>query len=597
MSKSISLILSLGIVAFAYCYALLSPSHYIMFANDFNSALVITTLYSVAVLFGLKYVQIEKIGISTYSWLALAGVFFIQPLVNHITYPDALVFPIGLLLLCALFSVFVVNIPQQQRSNIIKYSAWLMLGAGILSVGTQFIQLFYPNVFSFIVPTETGRLFGNIAQPNQAAFVAVLAVTAVFYLHYLYQKNIKINLLLALSVIILVAGVSMTISRAGVVLLALAMIGAMFYAWQSYKYRVVLFMSIFILSVIGYNMGSYLMQAFFVEYYQGSGFERMSTGIVGLRQVLLERAYLGFAENPIFGIGYHNFMSYGFDRIEQWRFFEPAHHTHNVIAQLAVELGLVGLVAILGIVIVLFKQVILFFKKSLSTDYLFVCLVLLIFVAYSFSEYPLWYPAFLFPFVFLLGLLDKGVSFNIFNLKKVFLAVTVVLTLVSASYTIFYHTYLKDYEIVMFANVNNQQKIDAYQRFPNMFGFRESKEYMLHMIVDEENTDNMSQLIELGDRLIKKTGSMDITRIQIVLLMKSGRQEEADKLIRRVCVWEYQQTGNCNIALERILVIDSNDEMGYVKRLSHWYREWIQGRDTELAERVRAVHELNNRKQ
>lgn len=571
MSKNYSFVLSFIIIAFAYFYAVLSPSHYIMFANDFNSALVITTLYGVGILFGLKSLYLEKIGLSTFSWLALAGVFLIQPFVSYITYPDALVFPIGLLLLCTLFSIFAINIPKHQRTKIIEYIAWIILGVGLLNVGTQLLQLFYPNTFSFIAPMAAGRLHGNIAQPNQAAFVAVLAVTAVGYLHYLYQKNIKINVILALSMVVLVAGVSMTISRAGLVLLILSIVGMTLYSWQSHKYRFMILAAVSGLSVLGYKLGVLLLQTFFVEYYQESGVERLSTGIVYLRQLLLERAFLGFSENPIFGIGYNNFMSYGFDRIEQWRFFEPADHAHNLIAQLAVEFGLVGLLATLGVVIVLFQQVILFFKKSLSTDDLFLCLLLLIFVAYSFSEYPLWYPAFLFPFVFLVGLLDKGMSFNLTHLKKVFLALATVLTVFSASYSIFYHTYLQDYEIVMFADVDNQQKIDAYQRFPNMFGFRESKEYMLHMIVDEENTENIDQLIELGDRLIRETGSMDITRVQIYLLMKAGKQEEADRLIRRVCVWEYQQTENCNIALDKILEIDPNDDMGYAKRLSTWY--------------------------
>lgn len=561
---------SLIFLAMGYFYAFLSPNHYAMFSSNFNAGLEITVFYSIAICLGLKSVQIEKIGFSTLSWFSLAVIILIQPLVNHIYYPDALIFPFGLLLISGLLSIFASNVSVEQRIDIIKYSAWVVLVVGLLNVVTQLIQLFYPNTFDFIAPTVE-RLHGNIAQPNQASVISVFAVTAGFYLSYLNQKNIKIQLILAMSLVLLVAGISLTISRTGLILLFITIFGALFYSWQSHKYRLAFLILTCVLSMIGYKVGLWLMQAFFTEYYQGSGIERLSTGIVHLRQLLLERAFLGFSESPIFGIGYDNFMAYGFDNIEKWSVFEPADHAHNLIAQLAVEFGLVGLLTISGVVIVLIQQLVLFFRKSLSAHDLFLCLLLLSFVAYSFSEYPLWYPAFLLPFVFFVGLLDKGFSFSSINFKKILLILSICSTVIVTSYTAFYHYYLEEYEIVMFVKTDNQQKIDAYQRFPNIFGFRKTKEYMLHMVVDPEKPENADNLIVLGERLIKATGSMDITRVQIALLMMKGRQDEADMLNRRVCIWEYQYNQKCDVAMQKILTIDPEDKMGYAKRLNDWY--------------------------
>lgn len=564
---------SLAIAAFAYLYGVLSPAHYRMFGNDFNSSLVLTTLFGLSVCFGLRAVVIKHIGFATLTWLALAMIIIIQPVVNHIDYPDALMFPFGLLVLTALFSIIATNTPVDKRGNIIQCLAWLFWVVGILSTLTQFAQLFYPNTFGFIAKlSPLNRLYANLSQPNQASFVNVLAVTSGFYLFYLHLKNKKVILLLAIGLMMLVMGISFSLSRAGLLLLMAAIFGAVFYPWPSHKLRIGWLAITTTLSVVGYHAAILLMQSFSTVYQGTSGVDRLLSEGVNLRHILLERAWSAFSSNPVFGVGYDNYLSYGFANIERWDWFEPADHAHNVIAQIGAEFGIVGLIAILGVVFVLFKQLVLFFRKKLSPHALFLCLMLFIFVLYSFSEFPLWYPKFLFSFAFMIGLLDRGFLVKNIQLNRLVFIIAVIFTTISGVYAYLYHHYLIKYEITMFANVDNQQKIDAYYQFPNIFGFYKSKEYMLHMIVDE-NTNNTKKLIELGWRVIHSNGSMDVTRVQVRLLMKEGRQEEADALYRRLCIWEYQQSKNCDSTLEKILEIDSEDGMSYAKRLNDWYAQ------------------------
>jgi O-antigen ligase len=67
---------------------------------------------------------------------------------------------------------------------------------------------------------------------------------------------------------------------------------------------------------------------------------RDETGSREARKVLLEQAWLIFLEHPITGVGAGQFMNYGPPgRAEKWRV------THNVLLQMASEVGIFGLVA------------------------------------------------------------------------------------------------------------------------------------------------------------------------------------------------------------------------------------------------------------
>lgn len=565
---------------FAYLYGLLSTEHFLMFGNSFYLGLLVTALFGVATYFGLKTIEIKKLGFSTLTWLGLAAIVAIQPLFNHIAYPDALIFPFGLFLLSAIFSLIAVNLPAEKKLSMTDYFAWLLLIVGLLSAGTQFIQLFFPNTFGFIAPiSPLGRPYSNIAQPNHASFVNVLAITAGFCLYYRYCSN-KINtkylVFFIISFLILAIGISLTSSRAGLILLAVSIFGVLFYTWSSQKLRFSLFVASIALAVASYQLGVWLLTNVFSLYQGNSGVERLLSDGVGLRRVLWDRAWSAFSANPIFGVGYDNYLSHGLQNIETLAWFEPADNSHHIISHIAAEFGLLGLFAMLGAVVVIIRQIILFFKKKLLAQELFLCIVLALFVLFSFSEFPLWYPVLLFPFVFFLGLLDKGFELKTISVKKPIMAMTIVLALLSALYTGLYRSNLINYETVVFSNASNQQKIDAYQAFPNVFGFAKSKEYMLFYIVDDSNPDNIERLIEMGDRLMT-TGvvGMEIAEVQAILLMKAGKQDEADTINRRLCVWEYQHVKQCNKVVEQILALDADDEMGYAKRLSKWYNEWL----------------------
>lgn len=557
---------------FAYLYGILSKEHFIMFGNSFYLNILMAATFGASAFFGLQATTIERVGFSTLTWLGLAIIVAIQPIVNNIAYPDALIFPFGLFLLSAIFSLVSINLSTEKKQSFIDFCAWLFLIVGLLSTSTQFLQLFYPNTFDFIAKiSPLGRPYGNISQPNHASFVNVLAITSIFYLYYKNYLHKKIAVLFAIAFLLLTIGISLSMSRAGLILLTASVFGTLFYSWQSHKLRFLVLTTSVLLTVIGYQLGVWLLTNVFAFYQGGSGAERLASDGIGLRWVLWDRAWSAFASSPIFGIGYDNYLAHGLQNIETLDWFEPADNSHNIISHIAAEYGMVGLTAICGVTVVLFKNLILFFQKRLQSQELFVCILLALFVLFSFSEFPLWYPVFLLPFVFLVGLLDTGLVVKNFSLKKIVTPMVVTLSLIATLYTGLYRQNLQKYEIVTFANVTNQEKIDAYQSFPRIFGFQKTREYMLYILVDDENEENIERLIEMGNRLMTAIAGMDVARVQVNLLMRTDRQEEADKLNRRLCIWEYQHFKQCDNVKKQILLLDPEDKMGYATRLNDWY--------------------------
>lgn len=567
-----------------YLYGILSPEHYSMGSNDLFVGFKITVMLTLGCFIWYVNNRVVKIGYSTITWLSLLVLMVIQPLMHHITYVDELIFPIGALLVSMIVSITGVNIPQSKYLSVIKSTAWILLSAGIFTLIIQLIQLFFPNNTLDFIFTPKDRLYGNVAQPNQAGFIHVLSITSAIYLFYLHHKNKILAFFLPLLILLLSIGVSFSISRTALILLAFTMIGVFFYRWQSHKLRVGFTVGLVIVSAIGYQLGNLLMKLFFAGFKGQDGVSRLVQESVGLRPALYDRAFSAIKEEPITGIGYGNYLNYGLERIEQWFWFEHAQHSHNIITQIWSELGLLGMAAIMGVVFVLLKQLYLFATFKLTQEKYFVCLLLSVFVLYSLSEFPLWYAKYLYMFAFLVALLENGWEFKNLALSKTLAVVSAIIAVISFGYATVYDRHLEKYEIVMVAQVNNQQKIDAYQAFPNIFGFTRVKEEMLNMVADED-TNDPERLLAIGDRLMRTRGNLDVMRVQARLLMKTGRVDEVYKLHRKMCIIEHQGQvlsgvphNDCAYTLQDVKKIDPEDKMSYTKTLLDFYKQRYGGK-------------------
>jgi O-antigen ligase len=133
-----------------------------------------------------------------------------------------------------------------------------------------------------------------------------------------------------------------------------------------------------------------------------------------LRIELLRDALALATRHPFAGVGFGNFSAARWEELA-WPMGEPVSaHAHNVVAQLAAELGILGaLLVVLPAAFVVLKSLRPLVSLRARPEQFFVAGVLVVVSGYSLTEYPLWYAFFLFPFAFLLGMVDQPcVSFK-----------------------------------------------------------------------------------------------------------------------------------------------------------------------------------------
>lgn len=567
------------IFSLMYLFGILSTAHYTMGRLDFFINLVVVFLSSLGLLVWFLNHSISKIGVSTLTWLALLFCVALQPLFNHITYPDALLFPIALLSVATLLSLVGVNVDQLQKERFI-YSVSILLAIGAsLTFLTQVVQLVAPNTMIGFIARSSDRIYGNLAQPNQSAFVLILGLTSLFYFMHKIQSHARRFLYwggLAVLAGFFAMGVGLTASRAGVLMAVASLIGVLFYPWQKHQYRFGVFVVMAGVCLFGYQLGTTAMNTMLATETSAVG-RLVGEQSLGMRQALLARAWDAFLSDPLTGIGYGNYLSFGVNHMADYSFFENASHSHNFITQLLAELGVLGIACLFGIAWVLTKKVGLFLTFKLTANQVFLYLTLLIFVLYSLSEYPLWYARYLFVAVFLIALLDDGFDFKNFNFHKILTGLSLIITLLSAGYIKWYDDYLMRYEAVMMMNMTDGEKVEAYKTLPVVFGFSKFKEEMLHMLMTEDD-QNIKAQIELGYRVMNETGSIDVMNFQARALVRADRAEEADKVYQILCMREHHSVGRCDHTLMQILERDESDVEGYAKRLHDWYQQWLAKR-------------------
>ena len=103
--KKNSLSIFLGFLSLVYLLGVTSYKHTSMGRWDMYMGLVLTLLLAIGLLIWYSSNSIKKIGISTVTWLLMLLVFILQPLLNHITYLDSLIFPIGIMLVLSLIHI------------------------------------------------------------------------------------------------------------------------------------------------------------------------------------------------------------------------------------------------------------------------------------------------------------------------------------------------------------------------------------------------------------------------------------------------------------------------------------------------------------
>lgn len=288
--------------------------------------------------------------------------------------------------------------------------------AGMINAGISVLQIYQPELLDGSVLAQSllpGRSVGNLRQPNHLAYLLVWSLLATAML---YQMG-KLQTIWALAMsFVMAAALVLSASRTGLLSLLLLVAWAVFDSSAGNKTRRILLLSLLWFTLAW--MGS-------VWWSQASGAElaaqsRIAEGVASPpRWLLIRDSWALISQHPWFGVGWGEFNF-------AWTLTPMASrsglhfdHTHNLVLQWLVELGVPMGLLLTGL---LFRVFWLAWRKTSSqasgsqqfeshqirrASCVAACLI----VVPSLLEYPLWYAYFLFPVFFWIGVsLFKGTA-------------------------------------------------------------------------------------------------------------------------------------------------------------------------------------------
>lgn len=531
------------ILGLAYFYGVLSTQHYAPSILDLYIGLGITIALCTGLLIVILYSKIVHVSYTTIICVFFTLLIVCQPLISVIDYSDSLLFPFNALLLMTCLSIVITNI-ESKSIIIAALLASLYLG-GILTVCTQLLQLFsssYPEWLESLVfyGTDSTRPYGNVGQPNQAAYIIAMALIAANYwfLRVKNQSQLPIVFWIALlivSVVFLGIGQGLSSSRGGLILSLVACLGTVILYQASLKKRLLFFSFILALITFGNWLGTKLLLNYAV--FQQTALDRVISTNTSrpLRWYLQEQAWLTFSTDWLTGAGWNNLPKVALANAESLNRFVFATNTHFLPSQIAAELGLIGIVGLLGLGFVIFRGV---FRSNHNLETKTMTILIILSLLYACSEYPFWYMRFLLLFTCLVALLDNTKLRVKFRIKPIMMTYLIVLLIGSVFYMNSYRQYVAVDNLIKRADVKDYEAQILVEQLNNIYGFSKFKEIMMFRELPV-NSSNIKPFIALGNRVISNYLDPDLITRQAMLLALDNQNQESLKLYKAACLYEF----------------------------------------------------------
>ena len=551
--KSIFLFSSgIGLSILGYLNPLHSPIGHDFLVNVI-SFIVIGLSIGMVLLNNAHRIRLQEFSISVYTWIALTILLCMQPMISVIRYADALIFPVGALILVAIASVLttnVLNTRMAKRQFINQISVWLYVML-VLNFIVQVMQTLNYNITIGGFPVTrlaalADRMDGNFGQANHTAYAYIFGIGCIIYQMDTYRlATDKLNgvkssqyqpyyqwlrvILLALFAV----AISLTKSRA-VFLMLVAVVGVYFFSQISRKGTIKksLIASGSILGVfaISYLVGGMLLAHLAPDKVDATGGmgRLVSSGVDSQRMALTHKAIMIIKDYPLTGIGWRNFTVGAIPHVDEMTYVTFSDNSHMVFTQIASELGIVGLLCLIPVLWLLLRSVHTRHSPESAMALAFVIATCI----YACFEYPLWYFRFLVVFAIFLAMIEqKNYTFKTENpkLSAILGSVAIVLTFISGYYLYQYwtHKYLFWYAHPML-QAENAKKNKA------VFGFLNYADMDLATKI-EISPDKLPQKLALFDRVIVDESSVFNLVSYGQLLSFDGKYAKALDTFKTAC--------------------------------------------------------------
>lgn len=551
--KSIFLFSSgIGLSILGYLNPLHSPIGHDFLVNVI-SFIVIGLSIGMVLLNNAHRIRLQEFSISVYTWIALTILLCMQPMISVIRYADALIFPVGALILVAIASVLttnVLNTRMAKRQFINQISVWLYVML-VLNFIVQVMQTLNYNIIISGFPVTrlaalADRMDGNLGQANHTAYAYIFGIGCIIYQmdtyrlaigklsgvksprYQLYYQWLRVILLALFAV-----AISLTKSRA-VFLMLVAAVGVYFFSQISRKGTIKksLIASGSILGVfaISYLVGGMLLAHLAPDKVDATGGmgRLVSSGVDSQRMALTHKAIMIIKDYPLTGIGWRNFTVGAIPHVDEMTYVTFSDNSHMVFTQIASELGIMGLLCLMPVLWLLLRSVHTRHSPESAMALAFVMATCI----YACFEYPLWYFRFLVVFAIFLAMIEqKNYTFKTENpkLSAILGSVALVLTFISGYYLYQYwtHKYLFWYAHPML-QAENAKKNKA------VFGFLNYADMDLATKI-EISPDKLPQKLALFDRVIVDESSVFNLVSYGQLLSFDGKYTKALNTFKTAC--------------------------------------------------------------
>lgn len=547
------------------CYAVgvLNTAHYEPYTT-FPGESVAAFVLALTVAMIMWVLPLRVMALSALTWFGLALLIILQPAINTIIYVDTLVFPVFALLLVGVMAVCVYNLTD--KPMFIQHLAVIVLLVGFLCVVIQCVQLLVATEslpWWVSMRGEWDPPYANLNQRNIAAYVLSMTVVALFYVYYRWRLAL---VWLLIGVFVLAVGNGLTTSRGGVILQLVAIFVMVFFGEKIKK--TTLSVGVLLVAVLGYQLGVSLVGS--ILQFSG-GAERIVTDSISGRLNLLYQAWLIFKENIFTGIGWGNYAIGGLNNIEHIEMFRSSTHAHSLFPQIAAELGLLGLVITLPVVVVIVSMI----RLNLPNDKLFAFGIVVLTALYSFSEFPLWFFYFLAIATACVACLDNKPLWKIRIKINAFLMGLVVLI---AGGAIFYLD--KYYDIAHtpylwkgdYYALSREEKHEIYNQQEFVFGFSGAKEAaMFELLAISE--EQIAEKIILGERVVSTTPTPN-NLMMLAQLYVLNDDSRALPLFKAACLYEAGiYCSKINSAMKQLQIEYQGGFIEVAKQYFKWLEE------------------------
>lgn len=327
----------------------------------------------------------------SYVLLAMASYWLLQPLFTDVIYIES---NIKASIVFVLFAAVAWSIHSViDRTQLITVIAWsLLIGASIqaMVVVMQAIGIEVSVLGIFNVSADNG-IQGQLGQRNLLAHYLCWGIVAGSYLTVQRGNGFYLSATLTVIIAVILGLVdSRSILLYGIAMLIIVLLQILYSRKLLKSSKLLLVISALIL--VPQVLMPLILSSF--DSATQTGLQRvLSSGSDTARGYELKKALLGFMQAPIFGQGWNESTFQAFSRaldlmpLDLHQQEKLPEHSHNVISELLVEMGVVGtLIVVVGTIWAIIPAI----RTSLKLESAFILALLTITAVHSMVEYPLW---------------------------------------------------------------------------------------------------------------------------------------------------------------------------------------------------------------